>query len=425
MGTQFEKALITAVIEGKDFKTTVRRKITPSYFFDTDSRAMWAWLEQWFQNPEYTETPSWERVMDQFPNFEPMSVDDSVAALCDKVREGKLYNDLSRVLSDVANATKGDVTEGFDRLRELTSKLSTEHLVSDAVDLRSLGLSLAEQYQRMQQMEVKLKGWPWPWEELTDATMGAQRGQVGYIYGRPKAKKTWCALAAARSFRRCGAKGLIISQELPTDEMNWRIVAVDTEVDYTKLLRGELPPEQEEVFYAYLSELEDSPPYVVDSMYARGDAAESELLAKIEDSGADFVLIDGVHTLGNDWKELKIVTQMLKRVAKRKEVYILGTTHANRGGKDSEVGDSGNDFGHSDSFFQDCDLALRLKADLEHRAANELLVWTSAIRGGRECAFSIHTSLCRNLNQKKVLTVTAEDHSEVEEGVVDGGDDER
>jgi replicative DNA helicase len=425
--SDFEVALITSAIEEKAIREVVRQKITTSFFFSTRTRAIFVWLLDWYKNPEYSDTPSWEMFMDTFPDFEPESTHDSITALCTKVREQKLYSDVANSLQHVADVTQGDPVDGLSELKKQTARLSVLHTVDDAVDARDKIDDIRQEYLAMKTGKTGLKGKPYPWPTLNDATLGCQDGQIIVIYGRPKTYKTWVALRAMQGFHEAGGVPLICSQELTDIEIARRFVAMSSGVEYRAFTRGELPEDVEESFMRDLDSFAKQQPVIIDQLIGMGDQIEIELTTKIDETGCNCVLVDGAHTLGRDWKELGLLTRTLKRVAKRKNVPIIVTTHAHRRGGKPEVGGTADDIAHSDSFFQDCDVALRLVCDIENRRAKEVVLWTAAIREGESCGFVINMKLAEDLSEKKQIILGEPDDPEeaIDGAALDGEEDER
>jgi replicative DNA helicase len=427
----FEKALITAIVERKDFRSVQKRKIDATYFENSQCRALFSWLAKWYNDPKKTDTPSWNYFSDSFPAFERVVSEDSMDAICEKVRERVEYSDISDTLQDVAKRTASDPKDGLKALREHVSRLAAKHTVSDASDLRSHIDELREEYLRMKSLDgaEKLKGRPYPWDAANLATMGAQNGHLIWFYGRPKAKKTWILLKTIQGFYEAGAIPLICSQELTDIEIARRMVAIDCQVDYGKYVRGELDPLTEKRFLLRLEEFVERPPCIITSLTSMGEDAPAELSALIEEHGATVAAIDAANCLGNDVKEIVGMTRGFKRVAKQRDIPIVGTTQRLRqkGKKAQSYGsENGDDVYGSDSYLQDCDAMWLVESDLEMRKAGEVQLTSVALRDGRPVKFIIEARLCTNFAQKRVVPFDDEDEDASETiQALDGQDDTR
>ena len=134
-----------------------------------------------------------------------------------------------------------------------------------------------------------------------------------------------------------------------------------------------------------------------------------EMSAKIDEYGANYVFVDAIYALGQDWKEPVAVMSGMKRIAKQKRIPILGTTQANRTGKGKKADDLADDFAYADAFYQWCDCALRITSDIEHRRRKEALISTAALREGIPVTFSVNMFMATNLEQKTLIKSGGDD----------------
>lgn len=425
----FEPALITKIIDEKDIRTPIKYKITTEFFTDSQCRATYAWLMDWFRNPAYGDTPSWDSFFDVFNSFERVDIEDSTVALCDKLRGQKLYNDISGVINDVSTRTRGDSIDGFSALRGHTARLTAEHTVDDSADVRSRVDDIRKEYLAMKEQPDGLKGRAYPWPALNHATLGCQDGQYVMLYGRPKSGKTWLLLEMIRAFHAAGALPIVFSQELSDIEIARRYVALATNVDYDKMLRGQLEQDAELEFFDNLEMFQEQPPIIISQLTSMGqEAILVEMAAKIDEYNANVAAIDGVYFLGNDVKEIVAVTRAAKRLAKQKKIPILGTTQRLRP-KNQKVQEqsTGDDVYGSDSYLQDCDLLLMVESSHENRRNKEAIITTAAIREGKGTRFMVNMKFCEDMTEKYVMRSSDDEGEEAEEQLekVDKEEDNR
>lgn len=426
-GFDFEAALVTDILDNKTIRTAVKHKITADFMFGTQTKAAYLFLLQWFANPEYGDTPSWESFQHSFPEFNPLRVEESTVALCDKLREGKLYSDIAASLSSVAEAADGDPKGAFDMLKKQIATLSAAHTIDNSCDVRSRVSELREEYFAMKSGATGLKGHPYPWQALNDSTLGLQDQQVVFFYGRPKSGKTWLALEIIRNLHARGLRPIIFSQEMSDIEICRRFVALSTGVDYNAYLRGQLEPAVERDFFDNLDAFVESEAVIVDMITSIGEDAVLEMSTKIDEYKANVVLVDAVYALGQDWKELVAVMAGMKRTAKQKRIPIIGTTQANRSGaaKNKKVDDAADDFAYADAFYQWCDAAIRVTSDIEHKRKREAVLSTAALREGIPTTFTVNMHMANNLTQKAVLKVGGDDDldDQIDQDKMDGQSD--
>lgn len=115
-----------------------------------------------------------------------MTVEESVSALCDKVRSYKMHSDLTEAVVAVAEATKLSPLDGLEVIKQQTAALISSHQENDSETMAGLAPQLRAEYLAMKAGEVKLKGKPFPWDALNKATLGFQKQHVVVYYARPK-----------------------------------------------------------------------------------------------------------------------------------------------------------------------------------------------------------------------------------------------
>jgi len=414
----FEAALITSIISRSDIRTALKHKITPEFFYNPLNKACYKFLIDYYKNPMYGDTPSWESFMHSFHDFEPIQIEDSTVALCDKVRENQLYSDTAAGISEIAQLANGDPFAAFKRLKELTAHLVSRHTIDDSATIMSMLDVLRDEYYSMKEGGTGLKGYPYPWEALNHATLGLQNGQLIFFYARPKSGKTWLLLLCAMMLHKIGLRPIIFSQELTNIEIARRFVALTTGVDYDAFNRGKLTEDQEAEFFENMALFAEQEPVIIDMLAERGEECLLEMEAKIDEHGANVALVDGVYLLGEDWKELGSITRGMKRLAKKKNIPILGATQQNRKKEDS----SGSDVAYADSFLQDCDVLMKVKREAAQRKTKTAIVSIVAIREGVGSTFEVGMDLCRDMSQKRVIITDESEEGDNPEG--EGGDGE-
>jgi replicative DNA helicase len=407
-----EAALVTRILLDRDIRTTIRRKITADYFFDPSANLVFKYLLEYYANPSYGETPSMEVFSHEFPDFELVEIDDSAAALCDKLRERKLYSDIAATLQEVADVTRGSPLDGLETLLAHVSRLSVNHHIDESTTIASLADSLRNQYFHMKENPTGLIGLPYPWPALNKATLGAKGGQLIFWYARPKTGKTWHLLEMLRFWYKLGHRILLLSQELTPDEIAGRFAALVACVDYDTFLRGKLSKEDEDRLFEVLEAFESDPPFVIDRLANVGEAAITELAAKCDEHKPRIVAVDGVYFLGNDWKELTLVTRGLKNIARTKDVIMLGTTQSNRASDKNGEGADARDVAFGDAFFQDCDLLVKMIRTEQHRREGQCLCIIKGIRQGVALSWLSHFKVADNFAQIREFSAEGSDADE-------------
>lgn len=410
----FELALCTAIIEQKAMKDVLAQKVTQEHFASSTGKAAFLHLMKWYREPKYNDTPSWEMFNRTFPDFRPVHVDESINALCDELRKGLIVGDMAQLLQDIAMRAEEDPYDALALVQAASSRLTTRHIVEEGDSMEVLLPNLKENYFRQKANPNALLGLPYPWAPLNRALLGAQDGQLIFMYARPKQGKTTLAVHVVTPWIKLRKRGLICTQEMSVEEMT-ALIAVDfARANDSRVATGRLSLQDEADYIDNLDALAELPLPIITKLAGKGEAALSELTALIDQHRPAWVFIDGVYLLAdNDWKVLADITRNLKRIITRKgkEIPLLGTTQANRPQGKTKVNDGADDFGGSDSFYQDCDVAIRVKSDPADKKERQARIWIAAARRIHvpSCAFILNFRPAYDFSVKEEIEMEAEE----------------
>lgn len=401
----FETVLITRILETKDLNAAIRRKITADFFFLPETRAAFDFIVKHVR--KFGAVPSVEIFRKAFKTFKLRTTSDSVEAVCDQLRGSKLYVDLADMIDEALKLNRENPHDALDHVRTKITSLTSTHIVTRDADLtRSIEETKAE-YLRVKE-GAGIVGVPWPWEKLNETTLGVQRGEVVYFYARPKSLKTWLLLKTAVHIFKKGFRPLVISKEMPTDQIRRRIHAIFAGVDYNAVRTGRLTPMEEKRYFEDLEAFSENDPFILS-----GDDEDKggvmSVSAKIREYEPDVVLIDGVYLMyddrtnkrTSDWQGISHITQDLKRMAKQLDIPVIGSTQANRSAEKTG-GNSKSEVAFGDSFTQDADYLIRIIYEKQQQEDNEAIMTLPVIREAPGCTFSIHAFIAKNLGQKTV-----------------------
>lgn len=399
----FENVLVTRIIETGNLKAVIARKILSDFFLLPETRQAYNYILKHYQ--KFNTTPSMELFRDKFRAFPLRSTNDSVEVICDEIRRNKLYVDMAEMMEEALKYNRTDPYEALDHLRGQMASLTSQHIVTRDSDITKEIAQARDDYMRAKEGEG-LIGVPWPWPKLNEVTLGVQNGEVVYFYGRPKSGKTWWLIASAVEAFKKGRRPLLISKEMPTEQIRRRVLAVFTKVDYSALRTGKLPPQEEKRFFDDLEAFAENPPFILS-----GDDEDKggvmSVGAKIKEYSPDIVYLDGVYLMHDDrtnkrttdWQGVSHITQDLKRLAKQMDIPIVGTTQGNRASAKSK-GDNKEETAFSDAFVQDADYLIRIIYEKSHEEDREAIITIPAIREAAGCTFTVNAKFASDLSQK-------------------------
>jgi replicative DNA helicase len=347
----FERILITKVLETGDLRTVIKRKIHADHFMLPEMRVAFNFIIKHYQ--KFGAVPSTELFQAQFRSFKLRTTTDTLDAICGQLRTTKLYTDMADMMDEAIRLNRDDPFDALDHIRSKLTSLTSQHVVTRDADLTKETAEAKAEYERVK-AGAGILGVPWPWEKLNEVTLGVQRGEVVYFYARPKAGKTWLLVKSAVHAFKMGRRPLLISKEMPTDQIRRRVHACFTGVDYNAVRTGRLSPKDEKHYFEDLEAFSENDPFILS-----GDDEDKggvmSVTAKIKEYDPDIVFLDGVYLMHDDrtnkrtsdWQGIAHITQDLKRMAKQLNIPVVGTTQANRAAEKTK-GESKSEVAYGD-----------------------------------------------------------------------------
>lgn len=363
MAADNEYRLVSKVIKDRNIIPVIENGIKDDWIVDDDLRRVWKFVREHYAS--YREVPTATTVVDNFPNFKPLNVEDSIDYLIDQMIAFR-----RRTITRNGVATVLDKIEHNDHEAALNEMSKTVTLVNDQGVIGTTHLDLTkdpdkfwEEYENVQ--NSVLLGVPTGFEKIDEATAGLQGGQLITVIAPPKTGKSQIALQMAVNVHEAGMVPMFQSFEMNNHEQSQRHNSMRAHISNARLRRGKLEADEERRFSDMLDKMKESHPFhLVDAI--NGLTIDS-LLAKAEQLNPDILFVDGVYLMmdqvtgeANTPQALTNITRGLKRVAQRLNIPVVITTQTllwkMRGGKVSA-----DSIGYSSSFFQDSDVILGLE----------------------------------------------------------------
>lgn len=325
-------------------------RFTPAFL--TKTEAVWLkWIADY--NIKYGQPPSIERFCNEFSaNFVQVDSVDPLPDLFEKVVAEK-KNWITRQFIQAHVEELRDGLDPSSLIEELHKKISLAQ--DDVFDSKTFDTSAY--FAEVNRVFTGIK-------TLDEATGGVNDGDLVYIVGRPQDGKTTFLLHMIARWFWEGKSVLVISNEIPSIDMNFKIDAILAGVPVGEKRSGRFKQESKDKI-KFLRYLKNTMPnrLIIPNHPVR---KPSSILTLIQEYKPDIVCIDGVYLMSTtnspsvDWAELAAVSRELKMIANQTETPIIGVIQANRGASDKQtVG--GENIAGTDAFFQDPDIVLSLR----------------------------------------------------------------
>ncbi|MEV8601782.1 DnaB-like helicase C-terminal domain-containing protein [Streptomyces griseoviridis] len=367
--TSIEEEVISYVALTGDLDTVVGQAggITTDHFLDPETRKVFSSILAF--KADFGEPPTPEVIHRDHPNF-PFS-EDSSGPIEYLLRE--LHEQRRRTIIDLG---MGAVGEALDRggseaalplLRMMLAQATTAAVGSREVDYAATGAQRLDVYRQARDNPGELLGIPTGFKFLDAATLGIQPQQMIVLTGLAKSCKTTVMLGMTRSAYDYGAKPLLVSFEMPYQEIARRLDGFLARVNPKKLQTGQISAKEWRQLEAALTDPLGEQPYIVTEDRA-GAMTIAGLQTKIDQLSPSVIFVDGAYFLFDEISResqtpiaLTNISRGLKRLALNNDIPVVVTTQS----LSHKVGAKGltvNSLGYTSAWGQDADLVVGMEA---------------------------------------------------------------
>jgi replicative DNA helicase len=377
-----EVRLLSRAIRTRDITPLLEAGVNDDWFFVDENRQVWRFLRQHWT--KYQEVPTSVTVVDNFPTYRLLAVDDTLEYLVDQLVEYRKRQHAITVIQDASEAiASGDHNVAISVLSQGVAKLIDEGArESNDIDLTIEATKRFEEYTHIKTRPNGLIGFATGFKTIDEATAGLQPGQLITIIAPPKTGKSVLAMQMAVNVHRDGFVPMFQSFEMTNLEQQQRHDSMRSRIAHSRLIRGALTPAEEARYMDELKAMESMHRfYLTDSVSAM---TVTGLAAKIDKIRPDIAFVDGVYLMtdevtgeSNSPQALTNITRNLKHLAMAKKIPIVISTQVLLWKmKKRQV--SADAIGYSSSFYQDSDVILGLqKQDEEDDTSRELRIVAS------------------------------------------------
>jgi len=382
MAADNEVRLLSRAIRTRNISSMLEAGVNDDWFFVEENRAVWRFIRQHWTR--YQEVPTGVTVLDNFPTYRLLAVDDSLEYLLDQLIEYRKRQSTISVVQDASEAiASGDHNAAIAVLGQGVAKLLDEGARETTdIDLTDNATQRFDEYLNVKTRPNGLLGIATGFKTIDQATAGLQPGQLITIIAPPKTGKSVLALQVAVNVHKDGFVPLFQSFEMNNIEQQHRHDAMRAHIAHSRLIRGGLNKDEETRYMKVLEEMETMHKfYLTDAVSAM---TVTGLSAKIDKLRPDIVFVDGVYLMvdeitgeQNSPQALTNITRGLKQLAMAKKIPIVISTQVLLWKmKKKQV--SADAIGYSSSFYQDSDVILGLqKQDEEDDTSRELRIVAS------------------------------------------------
>ena len=249
-------------------------------------------------------------------------------------------------------------------------ELSRRNMKKDYTQIDPVISNAVEVIQKAAANKDGLTGVPTGYHKLDNITSGWQASDLVIIAGRPAMGKTSFALSMAKNIAADYKVPMaFFSLEMSNVQLVNRLISNCCEIQGSKILNGQLKPDEWERLDKRLNNLIGSPLYVDDTPGLSVFELRTKARRLVRDHGVKIIMIDYLQLMNANGmrfssrqEEVSTISRSLKQIAKELDIPILALIQLNRG-VESREGLEGkrpqlSDLRESGAIEQDADMVL-------------------------------------------------------------------
>ena len=249
-------------------------------------------------------------------------------------------------------------------------ELSRRNMKKDYTQIDPVISNAVEVIQKAAANKDGLTGVPTGYHKLDNITSGWQASDLVIIAGRPAMGKTSFALSMAKNIAADYKVPMaFFSLEMSNVQLVNRLISNCCEIQGSKILNGQLKPDEWERLDKRLNNLIGSPLYVDDTPGLSVFELRTKARRLVRDHGVKIIMIDYLQLMNANGmrfssrqEEVSTISRSLKQIAKELDIPILALSQLNRG-VESREGLEGkrpqlSDLRESGDIEQDADMVL-------------------------------------------------------------------
>jgi replicative DNA helicase len=382
-----EARLISKIIADRNIGLALENSVNENWFADAADKKMFRFLHAHYTN--YQECPSLDVVVENFPTYQLLDVQDNIHYLLDKLVETRRKSAIIYTIGEALDSIEKNqdhegaltaIERGLIKLEESGLNRSNDLEITEAA-------KRAKEEYEFRKANPGLLGMPTGFPTMDEATSGLQGGQLIVIVAPPKTGKSTLALQIALNAHLIGKVPMFMSFEMSNAEQKSRYYAMRSRISHRRLMTGTLTADEETRYFKIVEGIEQMSDrfWFVDSS---GGQTVGAVASKVQSKNPDIVFIDGTYLMideqsgeSNTPQAITNITRSLKRLAQKiNKPIVISTQALTWKMKKGQV--TADSIGYSSSFHQDADVIFGLQREDENVDDTRLLRVVASRNGG-------------------------------------------
>lgn len=260
-----------------------------------------------------------------------------------------------------------DIFEIIDYHNQSMSSVINENVKEDAVSVKTLaGIAMKEIEERQKKQDGYIAGMLTGIDSVDNIIGGWKQSDFVVVAARPSMGKTAYLISAAINQAKRGIPVAIFSLEMSKQQLLWRFISQETQIDLDRLMNNKLSEGELEVFNKCMGVIEKLPIHIDDTpalsiFDLRAKATRMKAIHGIEVIYLDYLQLctaRSEHTQTTRDQEIGMVSRTCKVIAKELNVPFIALAQLSRaveargGSKRPQL----SDIRESGQIEQDCDV---------------------------------------------------------------------
>lgn len=266
-----------------------------------------------------------------------------------QIRMRALYNAAADISGQINQRLQARTDQNADEIVALIQQLSNQAgAIRAQEDIQSIGHAAGDVVEQYLQAHARatLLGIPMGWPRLDQITAGAQPGDLIVWVARRNVGKTYLSVRQAMAAWDDGCRTMMISNEMPIDQVARRIVGMRAGLNPDLIRRGMLSTHAFGHMQGAVNQLraDGRAPFWLLQGSMRKDTGLVDSL--VQEFSPDIVVIDGSYLMkpiekgiNARWEKQAAIHEELKTIAMSRGIPVVCVVQESRGGKGNKSGD--------------------------------------------------------------------------------------
>lgn len=383
---EVERAVLGALMNDRDAYAVVCEILSPESFYEQRNQTIYAAIRDLSLAEKPVDVLTVTDELERQGNLDKVGGAIYLADLSNKVASSANIEYHARIIAHKSLARQlisfasGIETKAFDGSMDIDDlmqeaegslfELSRRNMKKDYTQIDSVISNAVEVIQKAAANKDGLTGVPTGYHKLDNITSGWQASDLVIIAGRPAMGKTSFALSMAKNIAADFKVPMaFFSLEMSNVQLVNRLISNCCEIQGSKILNGQLKPDEWERLDKRLNGLIGSPLYIDDTPGLSVFELRTKARRLVRDHGVKIIMIDYLQLMNANGmrfssrqEEVSTISRSLKQIAKELDIPILALSQLNRG-VESREGLEGkrpqlSDLRESGAIEQDADMVL-------------------------------------------------------------------